>query len=86
MTVSLVSLTGATAIASAVIWIMGDVFGDWLMWLILKIIWGVFWVAAIAIVLTRIGVFRLHMLKAKRPAPPSGKPHRPRRRNIHRTS
>ncbi len=72
MTVSLVALTGATAIASAVIWVMGAVFGDWLMWLILKIIWGVFWVAAIALVLTRIGVFRLHMLKAKKPAPPAG--------------
>jgi hypothetical protein len=68
MTVTLVSLTGATAIASAVIWIMGDVFGDWLMWLILKIIWGVYWIAVIAIVLTRIGVFRLHMLKAKQAA------------------
>lgn len=75
MTVSLVSLVGATAIASAVIWVMGAVFGNDLMWLILKIIWGAAWVAAIAIVLTRIGVFRLHMLKAKRaeqpaPAPP----------------
>jgi MFS family permease len=74
MTVTLVSLTGATAIASAVIWIMGDVFGDWLMWLILKIIWGVFWIVCIAIVLTRVGVFRLHMLKAKRAEPPAAGP------------
>ena len=29
MTVTLVSLAGATAIASAVIWVMGDVFGNW---------------------------------------------------------
>ena len=76
MTVTLVSLTGATAIASAVIWIMGAVFGDWLMWLILKIIWGVYWVVAIAIVLTRIGVFRLHMLKAKPPNAPAQEPPR----------
>ncbi len=74
MTVSLVALVGATAVASAVIWIMGDVFGDWVMWLILKIIWGAAWVAAIALVLTRIGVFRLHMLKAKPPAPPAEPP------------
>jgi hypothetical protein len=66
-----VSLTGATAVASVVVWIMGDVFGDWLMWLILKIILSVYWVAVIAIVLTRIGVFRLHMLKARKQPPPA---------------
>lgn len=65
MTVSLVSLAGVTAVASAVIWVMGDVFGNDLMWLILKCIWGAAWIAAIAIVLTRVGVFRLHMLKGK---------------------
>ncbi len=65
MTVTLVSLAGATAVASAVIWVLGDVFGDALMWLILKIILGVFWVVCIAVVLTRLGVFRMHMLKGR---------------------
>jgi hypothetical protein len=74
MTVSLVAITGVTALTSAVIWIMGDVFPDWVMWLILKILWGVAWMAAIAVVLTRIGVFRLHMLKAKPPEPPESGP------------
>ncbi len=80
MTVTLVAMAGATAVASAVIWVMGDVFGDWVMWLILKIIWGVFWIVCIAVVLTRIGVFRLHMLQGKRaeaeaaPAPEAPNP------------
>jgi uncharacterized membrane protein len=65
MTVSLVAVVGVTAITSAVIWVMGDVFGDWVMWLILKIVWAVAWIAIIAIVLTRVGVFRQYMKKGK---------------------
>jgi magnesium-transporting ATPase (P-type) len=68
MTVSLVAVVGATALTSAVIWIMGDVFGDWVMWLVLKILWAVAWIAVIAIVLTRVGVFRMYMKKGKRAA------------------
>jgi MFS family permease len=68
MTVSLVAVVGVTAITSAVIWILGDVFGDWVMWLVLKIVWAVAWIAAIAIVLTRVGVFRMYMKKGKRAA------------------
>jgi hypothetical protein len=68
MTVGLVSVTGAVAVAAAVIWVLGDVFGDDLMWLILKILIGVWWVACIALVLTRVGVFRLGMLRGRRAA------------------
>jgi uncharacterized membrane protein len=68
MTVSLVAVVGVTAITSAVIWVMGDVFGDWVMWLILKILWSVAWIAVIALVLTRVGVFRQYMKKGKRAA------------------
>ncbi len=68
MTVSLVAVVGVTAITSAVIWIMGAVFGDWVMWLILKIVWATAWIAIIAIVLTRVGVFRMYMKKGKRAA------------------
>ena len=77
MTVTLVALVGVTAVASVVVWVLGDFFGDWLMWVILKSLWGVMWIVCIAIVLTRIGVFRLHMLRGKRaaagddPIPPS---------------
>jgi hypothetical protein len=74
MTVSFVATLGVTAVASCVIWIMGDVFGDWIMWLILKILWGVAWMVCITIVLTRIGVFRLHMLKARPYFPPGREP------------
>jgi magnesium-transporting ATPase (P-type) len=68
MTVSLVAVVGVTAVTSAVIWIMGDVFGDRVMWLILKIVWATAWIATIAIVLTRVGVFRQYMKKGKRAA------------------
>ena len=68
MTVSLVAVVGVTAITSAVIWIMGAVFGDWVMWLVLKIVWATAWIAIIAIVLTRVGVFRMYMKKGKRAA------------------
>jgi uncharacterized membrane protein len=68
MTVSLVAVVGVTALASSVIWIMGVVFGDWVMWLILKILWAVAWIAIIAIVLTRVGVFRMYMHKGRRAA------------------
>jgi magnesium-transporting ATPase (P-type) len=74
MTVSLVAVVGATAIASAVIWVMGTVFGDAVMWLILKIIWAVAWIAVIALVLTRVGVFRQYMKKGKRAAAEAAKP------------
>jgi hypothetical protein len=74
MTVTLVALAGTTAVASAVICVMGDVFGNDLMWVILKSIWGAAWIAAIAVVLTRVGVFRKHMLKAKKPEPPPESP------------
>ena len=74
MTLTLVGMVGATALASAVIWIMGDVFADWIMWLILKILWGVCWMVCITAVLTRICVFRLHMLRAKPLKPPEEEP------------
>jgi uncharacterized membrane protein len=63
-----------TAITSAVIWILGDVFGDWVMWLVLKIVWAVAWIAVIALVLTRVGVFRMHMKKGKRAAAAAAAP------------
>ena len=68
MTVSLVAIVGVTAVTSAVIWILGAVFGDWVMWLNLKIVWATAWIAVIAIVLTRVGVFRRSMKRAKRAA------------------
>ena len=68
MTVSLVAVVGVTAITSTVIWIMGDVFGDWVMWLTLKIVWATAWIAMIALVLTRVGVFSVYMKKGKRAA------------------
>jgi hypothetical protein len=56
-TVFLVSLTGACAIATAVMYILMDVTGEWVFWLVFKIIWSSWWVLSIAIVLMRLALF-----------------------------
>jgi hypothetical protein len=77
MTVTLVSLLGACAVASLVLWMLHDVLGDGVLGLILKIIWGSWWVLCIALVLVRIGVFRVQMLReARRRAGPPPAPER----------
>ncbi len=76
ITVVLVSLTGAIAIATVVMWTLTDVTGEWTFLLVFKILWSVWWVLAIATVLTRNAIFRWHM-KAGRaeqtPPPPPAK-------------
>jgi hypothetical protein len=57
ITVVLVSLTGATFIATVVLWILKDVLGDWTFWLIFRILWASWWVLVIATVLTWIAIF-----------------------------
>jgi hypothetical protein len=71
MTVVLVSLLGAAVIAVAVLWILSDVLGKDLFWLLFRIIVAAWWVASITIVLTRVGVFRVGMLRGRR-NPPGG--------------
>jgi hypothetical protein len=56
-TVILVSLIGACAIATAVMYILTDVTGEWVFWLVFKIIWSSCWVLCIATVLTRLALF-----------------------------
>jgi NADH:ubiquinone oxidoreductase subunit 5 (subunit L)/multisubunit Na+/H+ antiporter MnhA subunit len=72
ITVVLVSLTGTAVIASAVLWILRDALGDWWLWTLLKIIWAVWWVAVIAVVLTRVSIFGVQKRRAteKQDEPP----------------
>jgi hypothetical protein len=63
-TVANVALFGACAIASAVMWILSDVTGEWVFWLVLKIIWASWWVLQITLVLVRISVFGIQRQKA----------------------
>jgi hypothetical protein len=56
-TVVLVSLTGVAVIAWAVLWMLEDVIGDWVYWLVTFIIVSVWWVLCIAMVLTRLALF-----------------------------
>jgi hypothetical protein len=71
ITVVLVSLTGAAVVASVVLWILRDALGEWL-WTILQIIWACWWVAVIAVVLTRISIFGVQKQRAiEKQQPPS---------------
>jgi hypothetical protein len=70
-TVILVSLFGAAAIATAVMYILKDVTGDWVFWLVFKIIWSSWWVLSIATVLTRLALFGNEKKKAAKEIPPS---------------
>jgi hypothetical protein len=76
ITVVMVSLTGAAAVATAVLWILEDVTGPWVFWLVFRILWATWWVLVIAAVLTRVSIFRRHMKRAVRdeapPQPPQG--------------
>jgi hypothetical protein len=74
ISVVLVSLTGGCAVATAVMWILKDVTGDWVFWLVFKIIWSAWWVLAMAAVLTRIAIFATHRKKAASKPPPAPPP------------
>jgi hypothetical protein len=56
-TVVLVSLTGAAAVTTAVLWILEGVVGEFVFWLVSMIVWVSWWVVVIAVVLTRIAIF-----------------------------
>jgi hypothetical protein len=56
-TVVLVSLFGSAAIATAVMYILMDVTGEWVFWLVFQIIWSSWWVLSIAAVLIRLALF-----------------------------
>jgi hypothetical protein len=56
-TVSMVSVTGAAAVAIVVLWMLEGVIGTWVFWLVSMIIGVTWWVAVITLVLTRIAIF-----------------------------
>jgi hypothetical protein len=56
-TVVNVALFGLCAVATAVMWILVDVTGEWVFWLVFKIIWSSWWVLQITLVLVRVAVF-----------------------------
>src|SRR5262249_12923245 len=57
ITIVLVSLFGAAFLASLCLWVIGDWSeGRGPLWLALKIIWGTWWVLAIATVLVRVAI------------------------------
>jgi hypothetical protein len=64
ITVVMASLTGGAAIAVAVMWILKDVTGEWVYWLVTRIIAAAWWVLMVATVLTRVSLFGLQKKKA----------------------
>jgi hypothetical protein len=56
-TVATVSVTGVAAVTFVVMWILSGMTGDFVFWLVSTIVGITWWVAVIALVLTRIAVF-----------------------------
>jgi hypothetical protein len=56
-TVIIVSVTAAVAIATVVMWILKDVTGEWVFWLVFKILGASWWVVMVGLVLARIAIF-----------------------------
>jgi hypothetical protein len=63
-TVAMVSVTGALAIAWAVMFILKGVVGDWAYWLVSTILFIVWWVTMITLVLVRVAIFGVHRKRA----------------------
>lgn len=63
-TVAMVSVTGAFAIAGAVMFILKGVVGDFAYWLVSTILFIVWWVTMITLVLARVAVFGAQRKKA----------------------
>jgi hypothetical protein len=70
ITVILVSLTGGCAVATAVMYILKDVTGDWVFWLVFKIIWASWWVLVVFTVIVRVTIFESEKKAATIPAAP----------------
>jgi hypothetical protein len=76
-TVTLVSLTGSVAVAVIVLWILKDVIGDGVFWLVVKILGSSWWALCVILVLVRVSIFGVQRQKAitgqKEPAQEEGK-------------
>jgi hypothetical protein len=70
ITVVMVSLTGAAAVATTVMWILEGVTGPWVFSLVFKIIWATWWVGVITTVLIRIAIFGVQRSRGKDPPEP----------------
>jgi hypothetical protein len=71
ITVVLVSLTGVVLLAAAVMWIVSDLTGKWVFFLVLRILGASWWVLVIAVVVTRVSIFGARKKKTTSAAPTS---------------
>jgi hypothetical protein len=76
ITVTLVSLTGAVALALAVLWILDavDVISEDVFWLSFKALGICWWVGVVTTVLIRIAIFGRQKYKAAQATPGAGQP------------
>ena len=72
ITVFIVSLTGVVAIAWAVLWILEDVIGIEVFWMVFKIIGISYWILFVAAVVTRIILFGREKYGPKPPPTTTG--------------
>src|SRR5437762_1538511 len=70
ITVALVALLGSACTVTVVLWILRDAVGDWVMGLVIKLVWAAWWLLVITVVLVRVFLFRLGMVRARRAAAP----------------
>lgn len=64
-TVALVSLTGAVVVTTAVLYALkGTLIGNDVFWLVIKIMWGSWWVLCITLVLIRVSIFGIQRRSA----------------------
>ncbi|MFO0876465.1 MAG: hypothetical protein U0840_03750 [Gemmataceae bacterium] len=72
-TVAMVSITGVIAITTIIMWILMDVTGEDVFWLVFRILGISWWVLIIALVLARVAVFgiqrRNEILEQNKPEP-----------------
>ncbi|MGL4551116.1 MAG: hypothetical protein ACRC33_08010, partial [Gemmataceae bacterium] len=63
-TVAIVSVTGAAVIGTVVLYLLMDSVKEDVFWLVVKILWGSWWVVLIALVLARVTIFGIQRRKA----------------------
>ena len=67
-TVALVSFTASVVLATAVLWVLSDAIGPAVFRLVVRLVWGAWWVVCIALDLIRISVFGVGKMAATRAA------------------
>jgi hypothetical protein len=77
-TVYIVASFGVAAVTTAVMWILEDVTGEWVFWLVCMIVWITWWVLFITAVLVRLYLFARQKYKPTNKPPTTQNPNEPK--------